>query len=307
MLPSVTIAIPVYNEERYIEETILSALKQTYGNLKIVISDNCSQDRTFEIIQQISANHSNILAVKHDKNIGAAENFRYALKNCNTDFFSWLGGHDLLDPLFIEKAVNAFLADKTISLVYPRSEMIDVSGKNIQKNSFDDLDTTRLNDVRGPLKVASSTFYCSAVNGLFRTSILKKYDFKEIVGVDHLIIYHASLRGKIFFLEDTTNLYRVVRKETTQEALKRYESIGLTYKSKDNPYSELSTEYLKSTFASKDIPLVKRIRLLMDLPSILQWRFNYQKLNLFIKTVPRILKIKSKFLGSYRKNQSSHT
>ncbi len=50
--PLVTFMLRTYNHERFIREAVRSALTQTYSPLQVVISDDCSQDRTFEIIQE---------------------------------------------------------------------------------------------------------------------------------------------------------------------------------------------------------------------------------------------------------------
>ena len=50
--PLVTIGIPLYNEVKYIERTIRSALEQTYTNIEVIISDNNSNDGTFELIKK---------------------------------------------------------------------------------------------------------------------------------------------------------------------------------------------------------------------------------------------------------------
>ena len=65
----VTIGIPVYNEENYLAETIESAINQTYQTIQIIISDNCSTDRSFEIAQKYAEQDSRILLVRQEKNI----------------------------------------------------------------------------------------------------------------------------------------------------------------------------------------------------------------------------------------------
>lgn len=66
-LPFVTIGIPVYNEEKFVAETILSALNQTYKNIRIIISDNCSTDRTFEIAAKYAQVDGRIKLIRHEK------------------------------------------------------------------------------------------------------------------------------------------------------------------------------------------------------------------------------------------------
>ena len=49
--PLVSVALMTYNQEKYVKESLLSVLNQTYDNLEIIISDDCSKDRTWETIE----------------------------------------------------------------------------------------------------------------------------------------------------------------------------------------------------------------------------------------------------------------
>ena len=127
-MPGLSAVIIAFNEEKYIAETIFSAINQSYKNLKILVSDNCSTDNTYEILKTIKVEHSNIIAIKQEKNIGAAENFNFLVETANTDFFCWLSGHDILQKDYISSAVNAFKDNPDLSLVYPKSVQIDEKG-----------------------------------------------------------------------------------------------------------------------------------------------------------------------------------
>jgi protein O-GlcNAc transferase len=293
--PSVTIGIPVYNEEKYVEETINSAINQTYNNLKIIISDNCSTDNTFEIIKGIVSKHENVIAKRQLINIGAAENFRYLSQNANTDFFCWLSGHDILHKDYITDAVRIFKENPELSLVYPKSKQIDEKGTIMSIDTYSDIETTNLDFIRGPLKVANNLIYGTPVHGLFKTKFLKEYKFKSIIGGDFTILYHASVSGKIFQLTDYYHFLREVRKETKIETLKRYDEVGLKTKY-SNPYTEMCKEYLVSTLLSKRLRLLPKIKMLLDLAIILKTRYNSPYLHNSIKIYSLMKRVKRKIL-----------
>ena len=56
--PLVTFALFAYNQEKYIREAVEGTLAQVYDPLQIILSDGCSSDRTFEIIQEIAASYA---------------------------------------------------------------------------------------------------------------------------------------------------------------------------------------------------------------------------------------------------------
>lgn len=99
--PLVTIAIPTYNRaDGYLREALESALSQTYENIEIVISDNCSTDDTELLIRGIS--DSRLRYIRHSENIGAINNFNFCLQEANGVYFLMLHDDDLIDKDFIE-------------------------------------------------------------------------------------------------------------------------------------------------------------------------------------------------------------
>ena len=70
--PLVSFCLCVFNQEDFIQEAVEGALNQDYPNLEIIISDDCSTDRTWEIITEIIANHTekNIILNRNRKNLG---------------------------------------------------------------------------------------------------------------------------------------------------------------------------------------------------------------------------------------------
>ena len=66
--PLITIGIPVYNAEAYVEKCLLSALSQTYKNLEIIIVDDCGTDQSMQIVEKLKMSHGNgglIRIIKH--------------------------------------------------------------------------------------------------------------------------------------------------------------------------------------------------------------------------------------------------
>lgn len=273
-IPSVTIGIPVYNEEKFVAETVMSALNQTYKNIKIIISDNCSTDQTFEILQELVSGLEHVTLISQEKNISASPNFSFVRNKANTEYFCWLGGHDLMQPTFIEKAINIFLNNEDVSLVYPMAEMIDEMGLPMNIAADSDIDTTQLNNIDGPLKVVKNLHFCTAIHGLFKSDILKSYTIKTIIGADQPILFHAAVHGKLYPLTEILYLRRQVRKENKNEVIKRYSDYGLKAKSDKNPFKELCKEYLLYLWKEKNIGLKRRLILIRDVSSVIRKKYN---------------------------------
>jgi glycosyltransferase involved in cell wall biosynthesis len=105
-LPLVTIAIPTYNRaDNYLRQALTSALTQTYPNIEIIVSDNCSTDHTKTLMTGFS--DSRIKYFRHAKNIGANNNFNFSLQQAKGTYFLLLHDDDLIDRDFIETCMNA--------------------------------------------------------------------------------------------------------------------------------------------------------------------------------------------------------
>lgn len=122
-MPKVSIVIPVYNGEKYLEEAIESALKQTYKNIEIIVVNDGSIDNTEKICEKY------ISKIKYYKkeNGGVASALNLALKKMSGDFFSWLSHDDIYLPDKIEKEVNYIIKNNLSydSILYSDYLLID--------------------------------------------------------------------------------------------------------------------------------------------------------------------------------------
>jgi glycosyltransferase involved in cell wall biosynthesis len=103
MPPLVSILIPAYNAERWIGETIRSALAQTWPRKEIIIVDDGSRDRTTEVARQFASR--NVLVVTQE-NQGASAARNKAFQLCQGDYIQWLDADDILAPYKIEKQMT---------------------------------------------------------------------------------------------------------------------------------------------------------------------------------------------------------
>ncbi|MCI5162785.1 MAG: glycosyltransferase [Candidatus Electrothrix sp. AX5] len=115
----VSIGLPVFNGEEYIADAIDSICKQSYPNFELIIYDNASTDNTKEICIKYAERYSNILYYRHNKNIGAHNNFAYALNDAKYDYFMWAAHDDKWDTNFLLKGMEKFDEDNTVNFVMP--------------------------------------------------------------------------------------------------------------------------------------------------------------------------------------------
>jgi glycosyltransferase involved in cell wall biosynthesis len=108
--PSISIAIPVYNQVATVASTIESALEatRTTSSSEIVVSENHSTDGTAEVVAQYS---SQVKVVRPQKHLPMAANWNFAVNSCSGDWVGMLSGDDRIYPAYIHALRRAIALD----------------------------------------------------------------------------------------------------------------------------------------------------------------------------------------------------
>jgi glycosyltransferase involved in cell wall biosynthesis len=104
MTPLVSILIPAYNAERWIGDTIQSALAQTWPRTEIIIVDDGSRDRTLRVARQFASRNVSVVT---QENQGASAARNRAFELCQGDYIQWLDADDLLSPDKVGRQIAA--------------------------------------------------------------------------------------------------------------------------------------------------------------------------------------------------------
>jgi len=123
--PIVSICIPTHNGEKFIADTMESAIAQTYSSSEIIISDDGSSDETVEIIKKFIHNYPNrdIKLYLH-KQYGLNENWNFCISQAKGKYIKFLFQDDILKPECIEKMVDLAEKDSEIGLVFSQRDLI---------------------------------------------------------------------------------------------------------------------------------------------------------------------------------------
>lgn len=126
----VSIVIPCYNDKDYIQESVNSALNQTYKNIEIIIVDDGSNKATKKVLKGI--NHEKVkLISQENRGLSAARNT--GIKNANGAYITTLDADDLFEDNFIERAVSVLNLDSAIGVVGCYSNYFEENKKVIKK------------------------------------------------------------------------------------------------------------------------------------------------------------------------------
>lgn len=129
--PKVSIIIPTYNREKIIEETLLSAVNQDYDDYEIVITDNCSTDKTYDILKEYEKKHKNIRIYQNSKNLGPVRNWKKAIELAEGKYIKILWSDDQISEDFLSKTVPILENDCEIAFIYTKTLIYSDKEKNI--------------------------------------------------------------------------------------------------------------------------------------------------------------------------------
>jgi len=134
--PLVSVIIPMYNSEIYIVDTINSVLAQSYINFEILVIDDCSTDRSFDIVLDMTRNDSRIRLYKLSENFGGPARPRnLGVSKSNGKYIAFLDSDDLWAANKLEIQLNVMLNGK-FNFTSTSQRNIDSSGKYISRNLF---------------------------------------------------------------------------------------------------------------------------------------------------------------------------
>jgi glycosyltransferase involved in cell wall biosynthesis len=221
--PLVSIGMPIYNEERFLDASLVSLRSQDYPNLEIVVSDNASTDRTMEICERHAAEDSRIRIAHATENRGVNANFERALEMAHGEYFMWAAGHDLWTPNLLSECVALLEDNAEACIAFGSSRWIGAEGEPLPRASG-------WTDTRGltPIARLFTIFWGNMhpIVGLIRTTQLRAcLPLVNVTGGDLVLLADLALRGDFVHAPLATWSRREFRVELSyEEKLKRYAS-----------------------------------------------------------------------------------
>lgn len=207
--PLVSIALATYNGEKFIRQQMDSLLAQDYPNLEIVVSDDCSQDSTWEVLQNYALKDNRIKLLPREKNVGYVNNFIRVFMACKGELISPCDQDDIWYPNKISRLV-AEMGDA--SLIYCNNRFINENNESLGIRSSDKIKMISGNDSRKIL-------FCTSICGhamLFRKQLISLTDkLEKAPYIDWMVAYIAMENGYISYLDEVLVDWRQHSKSTT--------------------------------------------------------------------------------------------
>lgn len=198
--PKVSIGLPVYNGEAFLEQALDSVLRQSFSDLELIISDNGSTDRTEEICRRYAARDPRISYHRQPENRGVSFNYRRAFELARGEYFQWLAHDDVLMPDFLQKCVAALDQDPGAVLCQSLIDLIDENGHRLTVYDSGVYGSRPSTIFR---HVVLKAHWCTELLGLIRSDALRKVSpYGQFHGADEIMIAELSMLGSFLRINE---------------------------------------------------------------------------------------------------------
>lgn len=182
--PRVSVIMPAYNAERFIDEAISSVISQTMSDWEMIVIDDCSGDSSFQIAQSYAVKDSRIRVLKNPENSGVAKTRNRGIDLAYGEYIAFLDSDDIWHPQKLEKQLEK-MHSTGAGISYCSYRIIGITGEKV-KADYVVPETACYADI-----LKENYIQCSAM--LIRADIVKKFRFNTeffhedyILGLDML-------------------------------------------------------------------------------------------------------------------------
>ncbi len=112
----ITVLMSVYNGEKYLKESIRSVLTQSYSDFEFIIVDDCSNDKTIEIIE--SFNDPRIKLLRNESNLGLSASLNRGIKSSSGKYIARHDDDDISQSNRLQNQLNLFKATNNIDAIF---------------------------------------------------------------------------------------------------------------------------------------------------------------------------------------------
>lgn len=203
--PQVTVGVPVRNGGATLRRALESIISQSYDDLAIIISDNCSTDETAAVAAEFAARDDRIRYIRQHQPLTVMQNFRFVVDQAKTEYFMWAADDDFRSANYVEVLLEALIANPRAVLSY--GDIVHFSDGDVDLDAIPPIVLDASWENRSYYGMINNLISnkCYVMYGLFRTRYLQEYSWIETdCGPDIPMLLFLKMRGDFVYAPDTT-------------------------------------------------------------------------------------------------------
>ncbi|WP_242145109.1 MULTISPECIES: glycosyltransferase family A protein [unclassified Bacillus cereus group] len=216
----VSVVIPLYNAEKYIEETMQSILNQTYQNIEIVVVDDGSKDQSPIIVKELQRKHPEKVRYVHQENQGVSVARNTGIEHANGEYVAFLDSDDLWHPSKIEKQVQSMHINNMNACYCGYMNFYEETGEKVAHVT---------NFIKGDMTKSFLTHQVVAQTStwIFKRSIVMDHDIRFTPGCswgeDLEFLFKLMSVTNVCYVDEYLTYYRILSEGNLSSKYKDYE------------------------------------------------------------------------------------
>jgi len=204
--------MPIFNEAKFLAKTIETVLAQSHSGIDLIISNNHSTDESGEIVTKYMDAHPNIHLWTPPAHCTALDHalFMWAkIKRLDYDFFIHIGGHDWIDPRYVELLLEAKNAHPSASIICGKGLALTKADEVMGEYAGKTPQLIGQYQCFNPFSIITLTSSNVAIHGLIPASIVRSVDFRyKCPALDIMFIAEVSTYGDVVYVPDAVFFQR---------------------------------------------------------------------------------------------------
>lgn len=268
LMKKLSVIVPVYGEDEYLDECIESIVNQTYKNLEIILVDDGSPDRCPEICDKWAETDNRIVVI-HKPNGGLVSGRKAGMDRATGDYIGYVDGDDWIEPDYLMNLITQL--EQNDADIAMSGFVKDLFGKTIECKNLLECGCYQKNDIETKIipgmmcmeDTNLGSVYTYVWNKVFKADIVRDcqqmVDNRVVIGEDSTVVYPAILKAeRICITNDTGYHYRQRMNSLLRSAVYKAESIeklrifyaGLYSIFEKSKYRDLLLKQLKNFYIS---------------------------------------------------------
>ncbi|MGN5653221.1 glycosyltransferase family 2 protein [Bacillus sp. Brlt_9] len=216
----VSVIVPLYNAEKYIEETMESILNQTYKNIEIVIVDDGSKDRSSSIVKNLKKKYPEQIKYILQENQGVSVARNTGIENASGEYISFLDSDDLWHPTKIEKQITSMQKNNMNACYCGYMNFYEETGERVENTT---------NFVKGNMTKAFLTHqvFAQTSTWIFKKSIVMDHNIRFTPGCswgeDLEFLFKLMSVTNVCYVDEYLTYYRILSGGNLSSNYKDYE------------------------------------------------------------------------------------
>ncbi len=276
----VSVGLPVYNGEPFLERALDSLAKQTLGDFEVIICDNASADRTPEICAAYVKRDARFKYYRNPRNIGGPRNHNLTFWFAAGRYFKWAAADDVCLPQFLERCIEVLESNPDIVACYSKVRDIDAAGNILRERPPDRFGTEihpagRLRSFFRSVMLMESVLGVMRADGMRQTGLMRLYPGSDVTFMAELL-----LRGRVYQIPEVLFLRRDYERNTRrlspEEKLRWVEPTGTPASARFED-SRMLVDILAAIWRSRDLSRGRRVACTF---SLVYWPLRRQRARL---------------------------